>query len=154
MPSTLPVAVIPFCSSERAMPKSVTLARPVGVDQDVLGLDVAVDELASVGGGEPAADLDRVGDGLVHGQAALLLDAALQRSALDVLEDDVRATVVLAGVDHADEVGMREPRRRPRLAAEALELVVLLGDLAMKELDRDRAIEDLVERQVDGRHPA
>ena len=49
---------------------------------------------------------------------------------------------------------MREPRRRPRLAAEALELVGLLGDLAVQQLDRHRAIEHLVERQVDGRHPA
>ena len=53
------------------MPKSVTFARPVGVDQDVLGLDVAVDELARVGRGQPAPDLDRVGDRLVDGQAAL-----------------------------------------------------------------------------------
>src|SRR5882762_5606218 len=49
---------------------------------------------------------------------------------------------------------MGEPRGRPRLAAEALELIGLLGDLPMEQLDCDGPVEDLVERQVDGGHAA
>ena len=101
------------------------LRAPVGVDQDVLRLDVAVDEPAGMGAVEAAPDLDRVGDRLVDRQRPLPWIRSLQRAALDVLEDDVGAAVVLARVDDPDEVGMREPRRRPGLAAEALELVGL-----------------------------
>jgi hypothetical protein len=49
---------------------------------------------------------------------------------------------------------MREARRRPSLAAKALELVRLLGDLTVEQLDRDRAVEDFVEGKIDGGHPA
>ena len=65
----------------------------------------------------------------------------LQRLALDVLEDDVRAPVVLAGVDHADDVRVRELGDGAGLAAEALELVGVRGDLAVHQLDRDAALE-------------
>ena len=49
---------------------------------------------------------------------------------------------------------MRELRDRARLAAEALELVGVGRDLAVHQLDRDLALQRLVERAVDGRHPA
>ena len=49
-------------------------------------------------------------------------DALLERLALDVLEDDVRLAVVLARVDHGDDVRVGELGDRARLAAEALEL--------------------------------
>ena len=46
------------------------LGRALLVDEDVLGLDVAVDDAAVVGGAERAGDLDRVGDAPRHRQAA------------------------------------------------------------------------------------
>ena len=45
-----------------------------------------------------------------------------------------------------------ELRDGARLAAEALELVGVRGDLAVHELDRDLALEHRVEGAVDGRH--
>ena len=56
---------------------------------------------------------------------------------------DVRAALVLAGVDHADDVRVRELRDRARLAAEALELVGVGRDLAVHQLDRDAPLERL-----------
>ena len=53
------------------MPKSVTLRRALLVDEDVLGLDVAVHDAAVVRGAERAGDLDRVGDRLGDRQAAV-----------------------------------------------------------------------------------
>ena len=99
------------------------LGRALLVDEDVLGLDVAVDDALGVGGAERAGDLDRVGDRLGDRQPAVAADAVLERLALDVLEDDERRAVVLAGVDDADDVGVVELRDGPRLAPEALELV-------------------------------
>ena len=61
----------------------------------------------------------------------MLPDALLERLALDVLEDDVRPALVLAGVDHADDVRMRELGDGAGLAAEALELVGVARDLAV-----------------------
>ena len=104
-------------------PEVGDLGRALLVDQDVLGLDVAVDDVARVRGAERARDLDRVGHRLGDRQAAAAADALLERLALDVLEDDVGAAVVLARVDHADDVRVRELGDRARLAAEALELV-------------------------------
>ena len=130
------------------------LGAPLVVDQDVLRLDVAVDHVARVGDAEPARDLDRVGDRLLGVERADPSDPLLQRLALDVLEDDVGVAAVLAGVDHRDDVGVGELGHRPRLLAEALELVLLLGHLAVHDLDRDRPVEGLVAGQVDGRHAA
>ncbi len=60
----------------------------------------------------------------------------------------------LAGVDDADDVRMVELRDGARLAAEALELVRVRGDLAVHELDRDLALQHRVEGAIDGRHAA
>ena len=62
--------------------------------------------------------------------------------------------VVLARVDDRDDVRVVELGDRARLAAEALELVGVARDLAVHELDRDRALEHRVEGAVDRRHPA
>ncbi len=134
-------------------PEVGDLGRALAVDQDVLGLDVAVDDVARVGAAERAGDLDRVRERLVHRQPAHAADALLERLALDVLEDDVGPALVLPGVDHADDVRVRELRDRAGLAAEALELVGVRRDLAVHELDRDLALERLVERAIDRRHP-
>ncbi len=135
-------------------PEVGQLRPPLGVDQHVLRLDVAVDDVARVGDGEAAGDLDRVGERFLRVERADPADPLLQRLAFDVLEDDVGVAAVLAGVDHGDDVGVGELGHRPRLLAEALELVGLLGHLAVHHLDRDVAVERLVARQVDGRHAA
>jgi putative protein-disulfide isomerase len=134
--------VRPSSCSERAIPK------------DVLWLDVAVDDLVAVGAADRAGDLDRVGDRLVDRQPPHAADALLERLTLDVLEDDVGPVLVLAGVDHADDVRVREAGDRARLAAEALELVGVRRDLAVHELDRHRALQREIERPVDRGHSA
>ena len=136
------------------MPKSVTLAVPSSSMRTFWGLTSRWTMPCVVRGAERAGDLDRVGDRLGDRQPAVAADAVLERLALDVLEDDVRAAVVLAGVDHADDVRVVELGDRARLAAEALELVGVRGDLAVHELDRDLALEHRVEGAVDRRHAA
>ena len=139
---------------ERARDAEVgDLGRALRVDEHVLRLDVAVHDAAVVRGAERAGDLDRVGDRLVDREPAHAADALLERLALDVLEDDVGTAVLLARVDHADDVRMVELGDGARLAAEALELVGVRRDLAVHELDRDLPLQRGVERAVDRRHP-
>ena len=87
-------------------------------------------------------------------EPALAANPFLERLSLDVLEHDVRPALVLAGVDHAHDVGVAELGHGARLAPEALELIRVRGDLPVHQLDRDLALERLVERAVDGRHAA
>src|SRR5205823_946555 len=130
------------------------LGRALLVDEHVLGLDVPVDDVARVGGTESPSDLDPVGDRLGDRQAAHAADPLLERLTLDVLEHDVRPALVLAGVDHADDVGMRELGDGARFAPEALELIRVRRNLAVHELDRDLTLERGVQCAVDRRHPA
>ena len=91
-------------------PEVGDLRRSLFVDQHVLRLDVTVDDVAGVCGAERARDLDRVCDRLGDREATHPADPLLQRLALDVLEHDVGPWVggvlILAGVDHADDVRM------------------------------------------------
>ena len=61
-----------------------------------------------------------------HRQPARAQDELLQVLAVDVLEDDVLPAVVVAAVDDGDDVRVRQPRDRARLAAEALEVLRIL----------------------------
>ena len=138
-------------------PEVRDLRRALDVDEDVLRLDVAVHDVARMRCIERPRDLDGVGDGLRHGQPAEAPDARLERLALDVLEDDVGEDLpariaLFPGVDDLDDVGVVELRDGTRLAAESLELVGVPRDVAVHELDRDRPLEDGVERAVDRRH--
>ena len=110
--------------------------------------------LVRVRAAERAGDLDRVGERLVDRQPAEPPDAVLERLALDVLEDDVGPVLVLAGVDHADDVRVRELRDRARLAPEALQLVGVGRHLAVQQLDRHPPLEVDVEGPIDRRHPS
>ena len=57
--------------------------------------------------------------------------------------------VVLAAVDDRDDVRMRELRDGARLAAEALDVVLVAAVLVVQDLQRDVALEQRVERAVD-----
>ena len=144
----------PVVAQRAGDPEVGHLGRALGVQQHVLGLDVAMHDLVRVRGPERAGDLDRVRQRLVDRQPAHPPDPVLERLALDVLEDDVGPVLVLAGVDHADDVGMRELGDRPRLAPEALQLVGVGRHLPVQELDRHPPFEVDVEGLIDRRHPS
>ena len=72
----------------------------------------------------------------------------------DVLHDDVVAAVVDAGVVDLDDVGVDQLRHRQRLAAEAGDEALVVGEVLGEDLHRDGALEDPVGRLVDVRHPA
>ena len=82
------------------MPKSATRALAV-LQQDVLGLDVAMDDAAPVGVVERGGDFRREADGVVDGQLLLAGEPVAQRLALDERHHVVQEAVGLARVDQA-----------------------------------------------------
>ena len=172
MPTTEPTWVSRVWALARAMPKSVsfTVISPVGGSwaelsraaparraadhHQVPRLDVAVDDPLAVGVLEPGARLDPDLDRRLGAEPPLGLQQLGDRLALDVLHDDVVAAVVDAGVVDLDDVRVDQLRDRERLAAEAGDELVVVGEVLGEDLDRDGALEHPVGGPVDGRHAA
>ena len=124
------------------------------VDDDVVRLDVAVDDPVAVRVAERSEDLARVRDGDRHRARATLADQLLERAPLDVLHDDEVRAVRLPAVVDRDDVRMGEPGGVRRLAAEALDELVVVRVALVQDLHRDPPAELLVLREVDVGHPS
>ena len=107
-----------------------------------------------VGGGE--AREHGLGDveGLLGGERAVLLQQIAQGDAGQVLHDQVGRVGVLALVEDVDDVGVGQPGGRARLLDEALLERLVVGQMAVHDLDRDAAFEPQVGGEIDGRHAA
>ena len=119
-----------------------------------MGLEVAVDDAAAVGEAGGPQDLhDDVDRG--HGvERAVLADDRLQRAPGDVLHRDVVGAVPLAAVEDADDVRVRERRRARGLALEALDELVVLGEVVVQDLDGQVPPQQLVLGEVHVGHAA
>ena len=108
-------------------------------DQDVGGLDVAVDEPAPVRRAQRVGDLgddrDRAG-GL---EPPLLGQQRPQVGALDVAHGEVERPALDAGVEDLDDVRMVERRGEPALALEARAEHPVAGQARRQQLERDLA---------------
>ncbi len=100
-------------------PEVGELGRPVGVEQDVARLHVAVDDARlrrrREGHGDVVRDRERLGERERPGG-----EPVLGGRALDELHDDVGAVLVDAHVVDLDDEGRVDARREPPLAEEAL----------------------------------
>ncbi len=117
---------------------------PVGRQQDVVRLDVAVDHAALVGVGQGVGHLHRDRERLGEGQRALQRDALVQVAAVDELAHDERTPIGLAAVDDGHDARVREQRERAGLALEAVDRIGRFEPARMQQLDRDGASELLV----------
>ena len=160
MPTTEPTWVIRVCSIARAIPKSVSFtvrlvaAERAADDHQVSRLDVAVDDPAAVGIVEPGAGLDPDLGREPRLERALALQDLGSGAPLDELHDDVVAPLVDPGVVDLDDVGVDQFRDGERLAPEAGDEPLVVGEVLGEDLDRDGALEDPVGCPMHGRHPA
>src|SRR5579872_1164347 len=129
------------------------LDRPVLADDDVVGLEVAVDDPLAVEIDDRAADLARERDRLVHRDALSFLHDGAQGPALRELHHEVHPALLL-GLEDPDDVRVRELLADLLLALEAL----VEGDVALvvqvRHLERDDRPARVVDGLEDRRHPA
>ena len=120
-------------------------------EEDVLGLDVAMDHAGPVGDGERLGDLGEQPHRLGHRQLAGAGQAIAQGLALDVGHDVVEEAVGVAGVEDAEDVRMLEAGGDLDLAGEALG-AECGGQLGAEDLDGDAAVVLEVFGEIDGGH--
>jgi len=117
---------------------------PILRDEDVLGLDVAVDDPFLVRRGEAVRDLDGVVDGLLRRQGSAELFT--KRFALQKLRDDERASFVRADVVDDKDVRVIELGGDARFLLESREAVGIRGEAGVDDLEGDVAPEPRVAR--------
>ena len=123
-------------------------------DQDVGGLDVAMNQVAIVRGVEAVRGLLEDEQRPPHPQRAFATDQGLEIAALDVAHRDEELSVGLAGVEDRHDVGVVDLGRAARLVDEALAKLRIGGQSRREELQCHLASELHVLRQVDDAHPA
>ena len=109
------------------------------VEEEVGGLDVAVDEPPPVGVVEAPGRLQPDQQGLGRAQPPAPVEHRAQAAAAQVLADQVRALVLLAPVVDGHDVGVVEGGRGPGLGAEAPEEGLVVGQGRVQHLDRHPA---------------
>jgi hypothetical protein len=129
---------------------------PPGVDHDVLGLDVPMDDVLLVRRGEGVGGLLDDRHRLLDGERAPHLDQVREGLALEELHDEVvdRAVLVPPHLVDRHDVGMVEIRGGDRLAIELADELLVRGQGLQEDLDRHRALQIAVERTVDGAEAA
>ena len=129
------------------------LGPPVGVEQDVAGLDVAMHDARLVSRSERGQDVSphprhpfRIGRGPV--------DVVGQRLTGEAFHDEERGALVFARIEDGDHVGVDELGRRTGFRLEPGPHVVAGGQLRSEQLHGHVATEALVEAGHHVRHAA
>ena len=123
-------------------------------DEDVLGLDVAVDEAVFVRVREGAGKLLEDEHALGFRQAAAAIEDRCQRLRLDEFHHEVVVAVDRADVDAADEILVAEGGDGAGLAHEAADVFGVAGDFGGEDLDRHVAVHRELAGAQDGAHGA
>ena len=122
-------------------------------DENVGGLDVAMDDAFAVRGIERVGDFDGQAEQDVHFERTAG-DAMLQGQAVQILHGDEGLAIFLADVVNGADVGMVQRGSGLGLAAETLQSLAVLGDVFREEFQGDEAIEAGVFGLVNDTHAA
>ena len=106
------------------------------VDDDVVGLEVAVQDALGVGGGQPGANLAGHFDGAFPGHPPGPAQEGGEGVAVDILHREEGRSVNLAKVVHAADVGMRDLARDPHFTIEPREAIGIVLERLGQELER------------------
>ena len=121
-----------------------------GEDHDVVGLEIAVDDLHVVRHRDRRQHLRHEVDDARVAERPLVGDDVVKRPPLDVFHRQVEQRFVdVPEVEHAHRVRMVQARRRARLALEPLHEIAIAGDVLAQHLERDHAVERELARAVD-----
>ena len=155
MPTAIPVSVsfCPAAASTRLGDAEVGHQGMAALQQDVLRLDVAMDDLAFVGVVQRFGRLPHDPEGVLDGELVLPDQPVAERLPLDERHDIVKEAVGHPRVVQAEDVGVLELGGDPDLAQEAL------GadggrQFRLEHLDGDAAFVLRVPGEVDEGHPA
>ena len=114
-------------------------------DDEVRGLDVAVDQVLGVHGREPGRRLSEEERRASGRHRTFLVDDPGEQLAFEQLEDDEgEAGGAPAEVDDTDDVGMADAAERHRFAPKALEHLSVGPEVAEQDLERVMTVENLV----------
>ena len=122
-------------------------------EENVLGLQVAVDDAAGMRGAESLSNLERDIERRVHGQRAGAKTRA-QRLAVETLRNEVRGAAMFPDVVDRQHVGVIERAGGARLVLKRAHAVVGVRRMRQQQLDRHVASEPLVARAPHLAHPA
>ena len=139
-------------STPRASPKSVTAIRPSRLRSTLCGLKSRWTSPAACAAASPRPAARNAAT-ISAGVRCAALSHSIERLALDELHRDEVAAAGRADLVHGDDVGMREPRHRARLAQQALASLVVAA-VGLQDLERDAPLEIGIERGVDDAHAA
>ena len=149
----IPVSVRCSLPRERARDAEVGDERVVPAEEDVLGLDVAVDHPVAVRVlervGRLAGDAERV----LERELFLAREPVAEAFAFDEGHGEPELAGRLARVEHREDVRMLEPGGELDLAQEPLG-AQRRGELGVQHLERDGAVVPQVVREVDRGHAA
>jgi hypothetical protein len=146
----LRLAAFPF--GDFRQPEIEDLDAALGGDEDVFGLQIAVDDPLLVRRGEPVRDLQRVLERFPLRKRPFI-ETLPEGFSLEELHRDVRDVLVAPEVVNSEDVRVRERRDRPGFSLEARERGRVGGEPLRQDLDRDVAFELGVPRSVDFAHP-
>ncbi|EKX63533.1 hypothetical protein STRIP9103_00669, partial [Streptomyces ipomoeae 91-03] len=132
---------------------------PAGaVEEDVAGLDVAVQHTDPVGGGERVHDLGADGGGLARVEQAPVAQDVVHGRPVDEFHDDQGAAVDLGHVVHGDDSGVPDAGGGPGLALHPQPQVGQFGHggvrVGAQLLEGDLAVEHFVHGPPDHAHAA
>ena len=124
------------------------------VDDDVVGLDVAVNDVAAVRVRERVGDFAKNAPHFDRRDRTVLLEALAEVIALYVRHDEVNEIVPLFDGVNRNDVGVIELRGGLSLAQKSLANVGAEAQLRRQHLDRDLALETLVPGAIHDAHTA